>query len=300
MKKVLCLMIATLILVSVSVVSFSAVPAPTHWYGDVDETRGIQVTDATEIQRYLASHVQFDKLELILADFDGDSEISILDATNIQMYIAKKPSKRRIDDHIYCMPEVDGVISSYSSGKAMAGVPVEFTITSSMYIGDERAYPLSYECYLLDEYYENPTLIYSGDNATFEHTFEQAGTYYLKIYVYNDFGDYSVNDMQYQVIEKPDKEPFVVGLSSKKFFYKEGEKREFVAFAHGGNGPYEYCFADDYNVIQDYSEKNTVTLEPCRDIYDYMDASLTVYVRDADGNVVSDTCVYELCPNLPA
>ncbi len=299
MKKILCLVLVAIILASVSVVSFSAVPAPTHWYGDVDGSHNIEVTDATEIQRYLASHVEFGKLELILADFDGDGEISILDATNIQMYVAKKPSNRRKDNHIYCYPEMDALVPNYSSGKAMTGVPVEFTILSSMYGDDERAYPFSYKCYVLDENYENPTLIYSGASEIFEYTFDKAGQYYFQVYVYNDFGDYSIHDMPYEVIENSEGEPLVASVSSKKTCYDEGEEREFVAFAHGGNGPYEYCFTDGNKVYQDYSESNTLTLEPIYSVDDFIDDYMIVNVRDADGNIASDTCIYKIAPNLP-
>ena len=299
MKKIICLVIVAVMIIGVSTVGYSAVFAPTHWYGDVDGSKAIEITDATQIQRYLVSSLTFGKLELILADFDGDGYISVLDATNIQMYIAKKPSNRRIDDCIYCYPEVDGVVASYSSGKAMAGVPVEFTITSSLYGDDERAYPFSYQVYILDEYYQNPTLIYSGASEMFEYTFEEAGIYYLQVYVYNDFGDCSISDMPYEVIEKSEDESLVATISSNKFYYTDGEKREFVAFAHGGNAPYEYCFTDGNKVYQDYSQNNTLTLDPIYDVDYYIEDCIIVYVRDANGNIASDVCAYEISPNLP-
>lgn len=300
MKKMLCLVLALAMLISASAVSFSAVVAPTHWYGEVDEIDGIQVTDATQIQLYLASQTELSKLRLILADFDGDGDVSVLDATGIQLYLAKLPSNRRMDEYIYSLPTVEGLIANYSSTKAMANVPVEFTVTTSMFWGDERAYPLSYECYISQEEVGESELIYSGDNATFTYTFPQAGLYYIDIRAYSAFGDWSSDRVQFEVAEKPEEEPFVASVSSIKFMYTEGEEREFVAFAHGGNGPYEYCFVEGDRIVQDYSEKNTLTLEACADIDYFYDVKLTVYVRDADGNVVSDTCEYTLCPNLPA
>lgn len=299
MKKILCLAIVAVMLACVSTVAFSAMPAPTHWYGDVNGSHDIEITDATQIQKYLASSVTFGKLQLILADFDGDESISILDATNIQMYLAKKPSNRRLDDCIYCYPEIDNVVANYSSKKAMAGVPVEFTIISSMYGDDERAYPFLYEFYVSFGNYDNPTLIYKGTSETFEYTFEQAGEYYLVAYVYNDFGDYSIFDMPYEVVEKSDSEQLIASVSSNKSYFVEGEKREFVAFAHGGKAPYEYCFTDGNKVYQDYSENNTLTLEPIFDVDDYIDDCIIVYVRDAEGNIASDICSYKISPNLP-
>ena len=234
MKKVLCLTLALIMLVSVSVVSFSAVPAPTHWYGDVDGMRGIQITDATQIQLYLASQVEFDKLSMILADFDGDGDISVLDATNIQLYIAKLPSDRRADGSIYSSPSIDGFISNYSDGKMMAGVPVEFTIAASVFWGDKRAYPLSYECYISQEATGPSELMYSGDEPTFTYTFKEAGLYYIEIKAYSAFLDCCSDIVWYEVVEKPESEPFSASISSKQFGYTDGEKRKFVAFAHGG------------------------------------------------------------------
>lgn len=300
MKKVLCLTLALIMLVFVSVVSFSAALSPTHFYGDVDDTRGVQITDSTQIQLYLASQVEFDKRSMILADFDGDGDISILDATNIQLHLAKLPSDRRADHYIYSLPTIDGFISSYSDGKMLTGVPVEFKINASIDSGDKLAYPMSYECYVSKEETGPSELMYSGESPVFTYTFDETGLYYIDIVAYSALGDPCYDRVWYEVAKKPETEPFSASICSVKFGYTDGEKRKFAAFAHGGKAPYEYRFVEGNEVIQDYSENSTIVMDAYDYIDNYFDAILTVYVRDADGNVVSDTCVYKLYPNYPA
>lgn len=52
--------------------------------GDVNLDGNVNVTDATEIQKYLASLVTFTDNQIALADIDGDGKVSIQDATTIQ------------------------------------------------------------------------------------------------------------------------------------------------------------------------------------------------------------------------
>ena len=52
--------------------------------GDVNFDGSVNVADATEIQKYLASLVTFTDKQISLADIDGDGKISIQDATRIQ------------------------------------------------------------------------------------------------------------------------------------------------------------------------------------------------------------------------
>lgn len=52
--------------------------------GDVNLDGVVNVADATEIQKYLASLVTFTEKQIALADVDGDGKVSIQDATTIQ------------------------------------------------------------------------------------------------------------------------------------------------------------------------------------------------------------------------
>lgn len=56
--------------------------------GDVNGDGKIDITDATEIQKYLVNLVNFDNTQKSVADTNGDGKVSIADATLIQKYIA--------------------------------------------------------------------------------------------------------------------------------------------------------------------------------------------------------------------
>ena len=56
--------------------------------GDVTLDGQVNITDATEIQKYLAGSVEFSEVRKLNADVNGDGNISITDATTIQKIIA--------------------------------------------------------------------------------------------------------------------------------------------------------------------------------------------------------------------
>lgn len=56
--------------------------------GDVTLDGQVNITDATEIQKYLAGSVEFSEVRKLNADVNGDGNISISDATTIQKIIA--------------------------------------------------------------------------------------------------------------------------------------------------------------------------------------------------------------------
>lgn len=56
--------------------------------GDVDGDGEVTILDATWIQRYLASLIEFDDAQTADADYDRDGSVSILDATAIQRMLA--------------------------------------------------------------------------------------------------------------------------------------------------------------------------------------------------------------------
>ncbi len=55
-----------------------------HIRGDADRSGEVDITDVTQIQRYLAEIVGEDAIDLIAADADRDGEVTIIDATLIQ------------------------------------------------------------------------------------------------------------------------------------------------------------------------------------------------------------------------
>lgn len=56
--------------------------------GDVTLDGQVNITDATEIQKYLAGNIDFTEVRKLNADVNGDGNISIADATTIQKIIA--------------------------------------------------------------------------------------------------------------------------------------------------------------------------------------------------------------------
>lgn len=56
--------------------------------GDVTLDGKVNITDATEIQKYLAGNIDFTEVRKLNADVNGDGNISIADATTIQKIIA--------------------------------------------------------------------------------------------------------------------------------------------------------------------------------------------------------------------
>lgn len=57
--------------------------------GDVNADSKINITDATEIQKYLVQLVNFDDTQKSVADTNGDGKVNITDVTQIQKYIAQ-------------------------------------------------------------------------------------------------------------------------------------------------------------------------------------------------------------------
>lgn len=57
--------------------------------GDVNADNKINITDATEIQKYLVQLVNFDDTQKSVADTNGDGKVNITDVTQIQKYIAQ-------------------------------------------------------------------------------------------------------------------------------------------------------------------------------------------------------------------
>lgn len=83
---------------------FVASAASTPLYGDVNQNGSVEITDATDVQKYLAKMVDLTEEQLALADVDNDKSITVVDATTIQKYLAKLiedfPINERINDSL--------------------------------------------------------------------------------------------------------------------------------------------------------------------------------------------------------
>ncbi|MBQ3418044.1 MAG: dockerin type I repeat-containing protein [Ruminococcus sp.] len=81
---------------TVSAISYSAVITPPVMVvnvapilGDADRDGVVTVIDATTIQKYKASLIDEERIDLSVSDVDGDGVVSVMDATRIQKYKAK-------------------------------------------------------------------------------------------------------------------------------------------------------------------------------------------------------------------
>ena len=63
-------------------------PAPQFETGDVNRDGRVNIKDCTEIQKSIASLVEFDEEQKKLADYDGDTRVTSKDCTAIQKVIA--------------------------------------------------------------------------------------------------------------------------------------------------------------------------------------------------------------------
>jgi hypothetical protein len=61
---------------------------PSYTIGDVNDDGKVDVSDVTEIQKYIASMTELTDNQLLAADVNADGKIDITDATQIQKYLA--------------------------------------------------------------------------------------------------------------------------------------------------------------------------------------------------------------------
>lgn len=109
-KNILAVLVTIAIVLSCSVVAFASgddmelLPDGGYDVGDVDMDGDISIMDATTIQQYLVSRVDFSDKQLVLADTTFDGTVSIMDATCIQMFLVGltdivKPTEPPVEDN---------------------------------------------------------------------------------------------------------------------------------------------------------------------------------------------------------
>lgn len=281
MKKLISIILLSVLLVSAGLINASAVPAPL-FAGDADLDGDRTVKDATAVQKHVAKVIDFSLLQLNVADADEDGEITVKDATLIQKAVAKL---ERIDGAVYPYVDYRGFYANFDSGKAMAGVPVTFTANADSF--SDKANPTTYELYI------NGELVDKGDKNSFTHTFESAGSYDVIIKCINTFGYSSESgEYAYEVVEPYESETpvikaFYVNQSSYNDyeFHSADSNITFTAEAIFGAGDYEYAFLLDGKVIRDFSENNTYTFE---DMPDDREEEYILTVRVKDSTTGSD------------
>ncbi len=287
------------ILMCVQLLPVSAARSPLR-FGDANADYSVDITDATHIQRYLAKYFELSDFGHFAADVDGDGEVNIFDATTIQMKLAELIDEFPAGDYCFIDVYAEALVANYSSGKAMAGVPVTFEAIASGGPGE-----LKYKFYIDGE------TVQQGNDNILVHTFTQPGTYNVEFYVTNAVGIDGICSLDYTVVEPYD----TTGMVSIQSIYHKGfygnPTFEVIA-SDEGDHPCEYKFelykitlyivgdkkSETLTLVekQDYSSANSFSVSAHLESYD--EYVLKAYVKDNSGYEVSEnyTFTYELPP----
>ncbi len=281
-KKLVASLLSILLVVLFSTLNVSA--ALWVWQGgDVDGEGEITVKDATMIQKHIASIIDFDKEQKVIADVDGDKNVTVKDVTMIQKRCAGIIDTFPVERVPY-NTEINSFNADFDSGRAMVGVPVEFMVLIYNEVG------ITYEYFINGETVSEPT----SDNS-FTYTFDEAGVYTVKVEATTVFGDMDSATFDYVVVDAYVSDTVKV----KAFYHDQTEKpfddihnhtgTTFTADAMFGSGEYEYAFYVDGELVQDFSEKSTYTHHWFKERREY---TLSVEVRDTvTGDVDSESMV---------
>ena len=281
MKKLICIALCLVVLISTSLLSVYASTTP-HFYGDVNNNHDVEITDVTEIQRSLANLIELSDLCRDLADVDADGKVSVLDATMIQMKLAHIiPSFNHNDYGLYTDVHFDNITADFNSGKAIAGVPVTFRVVASSRDGEPLRYLLRV----------NGVDVAENEESVLIYTFDEAGLYDIEVYVLNKYNEEFLYHFTYSVIEKADDNIIISAVNKNHFYLNENDDIVVTANAFGGTAPYEYSFKLKGNSLtQDYSESNSFAIGKLPiGIYE-----VEISVRDANGNIANEVYAFEV------
>ena len=254
MKKLSIIIVSVILVLILGMFSATAVTAPL-FLGDIDSMGSITIKDATLVQKFLANITSFDKRQIVLAEVDGDGIITIKDATMIQKYCAKVIKRFPIPNEVRDNVTIESFYADYDSGKAMTCVPVTFTVLASA-----TPDPITFDYYINDE-----LIIKGSEQCTFTCTFDEAGTYNVKVVATNDFGTWTRLSTDYEVVEPYSSESVMV----KAFYYDDNERPIcpydkyilFTAEPMFGSGVFEYAFYINDELVQDFSDDNKFMVE---------------------------------------
>lgn len=300
LKARLLIVILTLTLVITSCVIPAQAAIPPQKYGDVDSSGYVDIMDVTAIQNHLAhiENIQYYLYEA--ADVNGDASINIYDATIIQRYIAGYIDEFPSGKYFFIDKWLYHVYPDYSSGRAIAGEKVTFTADGYASPGPDT-FKLYINGELVDENSEGNTLSY---------TFEKAGTYSVKVCVYDKWGiggGYytSWSDEEYVVVDKPEdlSKPYISAVYRENI---HSYNLEVFTNVMNGTKPYQYKYTlimwDKVQFETDYSGSSVFSIN-VDDLFENLygtplyGLTLIVDVKDANGNTDSytyDCSIYEI------
>lgn len=255
----------------------SALIAPLY-RGDANLDGQVTVLDATEIQKYLADLTDFSKRQEFASDVNGDDNISILDATLIQKRLAGLVDRFDAPDTYLHTVSINNFYASYDSGKAMAGTPVTFTAEATGGVA-----PFYYEFVINGEIVQN-----KSENNELTYTFEQAGTYEIKVKYYNSFDEFETYSTEYTVVDAYEsKIPVISAIYLDRLSVCDQDTNTKVTVnAIFGTSPYEYSFnLDNGEVVQNFSDSNEFTISSRLTRGEH---KVVVTVKDSSGNLATE------------
>ncbi len=300
MKKLLALLCVLAVLLSVSVVSFSAVMPPDVMGSLFDER--ISVRDATAIQKHIADIEPLNGLQRYLADVDNDIRITVKDATAIQKYVAGLDGYYSVGEYFW-KESGERFYCSHSSGRAWVGEEITFSTNGLGRYYRKEVYKNSL--------YVNGELVAEGNTNDFTYVFTEPGVYEVVMRgrtSYDETYGYSYKWSNFEVTMPASEDEVVIknlecpkNPDSNMFYISEGPF-DFSVTAQGGSGEYEYLFKlDDLELTSGFVKNNTITiyfadyLEPVDEWgYDYGEHTISVYVRDALDNSKADVYDYNI------
>ena len=250
--------------------------------GDVDNNGRINIRDVSMVQKGLANVINLTKRELFTADVNGDGETDIQDATLIQKRTATIIKEFNAPDVFYHTVHFENFSADFEDGKAMAGVPVTFTITANGGI-EPFSYEFSIDGKVVQERSENNTLVY---------TFDKAGDYRIEVKYFNIFDEYETHITTCTVVEPyTSDDPVITSIHTNRWYTSFADTNTKVtAYAFFGTAPYQFSFnLDNGTLVQDFSESNEFLIEDSLSLGEH---NVKVTVKDSNGKVATE--VYSL------
>lgn len=301
--RFLSVIMVLLLFTSLCVISASAMRAPIR-YGDVYcDTKNdpfaeakINIIDATYVQRHVAQLSEIEEHYVEAADVDGDAYITVIDATYIQQYVAKIIDRFPAGYSYHIDKELTGITPDYMSGKAMVGVPVEFSI-------DGFAYPAP----STTQFYINGELIGTStdDDPVFTYTFTETGVYNLYVTMVDKWGisagSYS---MPYEVVEKTtDSENIYIKNITYGPPHSLSPRLEVEVANAVGDCTYDFYIYNNYRLEEDkviIMEQLQSTYNVMHTYYENFDYNeeyiFHVIATDSEGNKAEATYIFTYAP----
>ncbi len=230
MKKLLAVLITAILLLSVAIIPSSAALPPLI-FGDVIGYDGVDVTDATAVQRHVANIDSLSDTALYAADVNGDEKVSVIDATYIQQKVADLIDVFPVGHECYIDLYAEALVADYNSYTATVGQEVTFKAIASGGPG-----PLMYEFYINGDLRQE-----KSEQNIYKCTFTQIGTYEIAFTVTSKAG-LTRSERIYLTVNDPVESGWIVVNNVYHLGFYD-TYTTFEAVACNGYGPYKYRFS---------------------------------------------------------